>query len=420
MPPPVSASRIASPPRPDHNPAFEDAKRLFVTTREQGQRPVPVTITATLRETGREAMVRRALGVRCMALQVVSTPFCDPIGERVALDLARDYSTATLKQSVAREARRLRKSSDGSKVLLGVQGVWGDKSVFESTVTWRMGNDTLHVPFPPLPAAPAAAPLPPHPPAQANPPQATMAGIGLLTATTALCLAVAAQSRWVRAAWRAGLQAVGWHGQPARQDRPAQAAPAEPGRLAGPRRIRRSSTRPAAIAPASPASAPPAPDVPARATSAERRLHWEDTVDPTDTRAFEEVVSRSSRQIIAKIEKLEASAAAGRRFEGAVARLVQESVRQKLRINHVITDGGQRLGEIDLETRTALFEITLQQDGKRAQIQKYIDQRIFNPRQKQFVFVAPNYRNAEDLAYFQTLNIRHIRTADELLKYLGA
>ncbi|MDQ3252559.1 MAG: hypothetical protein M3R15_01435 [Acidobacteriota bacterium] len=120
----------------------------------------------------------------------------------------------------------------------------------------------------------------------------------------------------------------------------------------------------------------------------------------------------------AAIDEALNSGDAGRVLEGQVATYVKDDFNDLVAFDKKIGPNGS-IGQIDVESGTAIIEVTTQSAGKLGQLQDYINNTALNPSGKAVVMYAPNYtRNAARAA--DKAGIHVVRNKQELLELLGS
>ena len=121
--------------------------------------------------------------------------------------------------------------------------------------------------------------------------------------------------------------------------------------------------------------------------------------------------SAIARQVNTALE----SAEAGARLEG---QLGKQLINQIVDFRKTVTEGGRRVGEIDLETSSAIIEATLDATGKSGQVQKLLTNKTMNPLGKAVIVYGPNLK-AGAIRDIQRVGGKVARTPKELEELLG-
>lgn len=95
--------------------------------------------------------------------------------------------------------------------------------------------------------------------------------------------------------------------------------------------------------------------------------------------------SAIARQVNAALESTEA----GIRLEG---QLGKQLLNQVVDFKKTVMESGRRVGEIDLETGSAIIEATLDTTGKSGQVQKLLTNTAMNPLGKAVIVYGPNLK----------------------------
>lgn len=103
-------------------------------------------------------------------------------------------------------------------------------------------------------------------------------------------------------------------------------------------------------------------------------------------------------------------------LEGMVANAIIQAGFQLISFNKEVGLNGS-ISEIDVETASAIIEVTTQTSRKLKQIQKLISNPDLNPLSKTVILYAPNYKftPAQDII---NVGAYVVQTQDELLKLL--
>jgi hypothetical protein len=102
-------------------------------------------------------------------------------------------------------------------------------------------------------------------------------------------------------------------------------------------------------------------------------------------------VAAAAQRTEAAIQTALASTDAGTRFEGETAKLLQKSGEEVTGFQVEFGSNASR-GEIDIETREAVIEVTLARRGKLGQVQKLVGRSQMNPSGEPVIMYAPNYQ----------------------------
>ncbi|MGH9389009.1 MAG: hypothetical protein ACRD1Z_05285 [Vicinamibacteria bacterium] len=83
--------------------------------------------------------------------------------------------------------------------------------------------------------------------------------------------------------------------------------------------------------------------------------------------------------------------------------------------DHKGEEGGRLIGRIEIETRSAIIEVTSEEKGKAKKVRKLLADRRLNPEGKAVILHAPNYTRAAGNAV-EAQDGLVTRTNEELLR----
>jgi len=126
-------------------------------------------------------------------------------------------------------------------------------------------------------------------------------------------------------------------------------------------------------------------------------------------------VSISPRSVLAReVNAALETGTEGARLEGQVARTFFNDV---VSFNKQVFSAGRRIGEIDVELKNAIVEVTTDQGGKAGQAGKLVNDKVLNPLGKVVIVYGPNITKRAGQA-IEAAGARVARTPEELKKLL--
>lgn len=118
-----------------------------------------------------------------------------------------------------------------------------------------------------------------------------------------------------------------------------------------------------------------------------------------------------------KIKAALASGVPGKILEGRLARALIAFGEELVSFQREIFENGARIGEIDVETENLIIDATVETDGKTKQISRYVKDPRLNPKGKQVILFAPDFKSGAAQSV-QALGVKVFRNLTELQRYL--